>query len=172
MWELGLDPMRLSHVKLLAFDLHALQNPSSWGGPDTFWRKGRPVRNVEMMGVVVSRERKDKFLKFEVDDGTACVPCILWLNHLTSRYYSRVQKPHLDCVAAMALEQDEEVQLGRLVRLQGRVAVYNKQLQLTVKSVLVERNPNAEIHHWMDCIYLAVHCYDLPASIPPKNNAL
>ncbi|XP_057856765.1 CST complex subunit STN1 isoform X6 [Cryptomeria japonica] len=130
MWELGLDPMRLSHVKLLAFDLHALQNPSSWGGPDTFWRKGRPVRNVEMMGVVVSRERKDKFLKFEVDDGTACVPCILWLNHLTSRYYSRVQKPHLDCVAAMALEQDEEVQLGRLVRLQGRVAVYNKQLQV------------------------------------------
>ncbi|XP_059064432.1 uncharacterized protein LOC131052887 [Cryptomeria japonica] len=239
-------------------------------------RKGRPVRKVEMMGVVASRERKDKFLKFQVDDGTVCVLCILWLNHLTARYYSRVQKPQLQCIAVMTLEQAEEVQLSRLVKLQGRVTSYNRQLQvcyfygflklngyfslflkldrlikcqllmlpnlnwfaisiqvrrqnisclvswkndylnslqgkrsknlsrdlgaqqghtrskthirilgraiirkgrilnrqLTVKFLLDEIDPNAEIHHWMDCICLVVRCYDLPASFPPKDNAL
>ncbi|KAH9289721.1 hypothetical protein KI387_033838 [Taxus chinensis] len=129
--------MCLSHVKLMAFDLLSLQQPTSRGGPDNFWRKGRPDRKVEMVGVVVIRERKDRFLKFDVDDGT-------------------VQKPELECFAAMALAQAEETKLGRLV---------------TVKSVLVERDPNAEILHWMDCIRLAVRCYDLPAPLPPKHNA-
>ncbi|GLJ34977.1 hypothetical protein SUGI_0703960 [Cryptomeria japonica] len=150
-----------------------------------------------MMGVVASRERKDKFLKFQVDDGTVCVLCILWLNHLTARYYSRVQKPQLQCIAVMTLEQAEEVQLSRLVKLQGRVTSYNRQLQLTVKFLLDEIDPNAEIHHWMDCICLVVRslkiwrfffgvslltvqlllehrkvrCYYLLAPLPPKHNA-
>ncbi|KAH9289709.1 hypothetical protein KI387_033826, partial [Taxus chinensis] len=154
MWELGLDPMCLSHVKLMAFDLLSLQQPTSRGGPDNFWRKGRPVRKVEIVGVVVIRERKDKFLKFDVDDGTACVPCILWLNHLTTKFYSKVQKPQLECFAAMALAQAEETQLGRLVRVQGRVTVYNRQLQVTVKSVLVSQ---------IVCFLVSIHDGDYTA---------
>lgn len=170
MWEWGLDPMCLSHVKLLSFDLLSLQKPSTTGGSEPFWRKGRPVRNVEMVGVVVSRERKDKFLKFELDDGSGCVPCILWLNHMTNRYYSKTDKLQMESMAAMALKQAEQVQLGKLVRVQGRITIYNQQLQITVSSALVEKDPNAEILHWMECIRLAVRCYDLPGPLPPSHN--
>lgn len=160
--------MLLSHLKLFSSDILSLQKPTRRGGPDTFWRKERPVRNVEIVGVVVSRERKDKFLKFQLDDGTACVPSILWLNHNNTKFYSNVKKPHLECIAAMALAQSEDVQLGKLVRVQGRLTLYNNLLQITVNSVVVEKDPNAEVLHWMDCIRLAVRCYDLPAPLQTK----
>ncbi|GLJ58654.1 hypothetical protein SUGI_1472850 [Cryptomeria japonica] len=75
-------------------------------------RIGKPVRNVEMMVVVVISERRHKFLKFHVDDDTAYV--LLGVHKLRLEFFN-----------AMALEQAEEVQLGRLMRLQGRVIVYN-----------------------------------------------
>ena len=124
-WEWGLDPMCLSHVKLMSFDFMSLQKPITRGGSAPFWRKGRPVRKVEMVGVVVSRERKDKFLKFELDDGSGCVPCILWLNHMTNRFYPKTYKSQMESMATMALKQAEQVQLGSLVRVQGWITIYN-----------------------------------------------
>ena len=120
--------MCLSHVKLLSFDFMSLQKPITRGGSEPFWRKGRPIRKVEMVGVVVSRERKDKFLKFELDDGSGCVPCILWLNHMTNRFYPKTDKSQMDSMATMALKQAEQVQLGSLVEVQGQITIYNQQL--------------------------------------------
>ncbi|XP_073101254.1 CST complex subunit STN1-like [Elaeis guineensis] len=145
-----MDPIQLAHVKLLTSDLLCLtvwpSNP-----PCSTW-KGRPTSRAETVGVVVSRECKDKFLRFLVDDGSGCIPCILWLNH----YYliSHGGSSNLDLMADMILKQSEIVQLGKLVRVRGM-------LQITVRDVVVERDPNAEVLHWLDCIRLAKQCYDL-----------
>jgi hypothetical protein len=34
-----------------------------------------------MLGVVVSTDQKERYIRFTLDDGTACVPCVLWMNH-------------------------------------------------------------------------------------------
>ncbi|XP_010252192.1 PREDICTED: CST complex subunit STN1 [Nelumbo nucifera] len=156
-----MDPTYGTHVKLLAFDFLSLTQKSS-SDPICFYRKGRPVSRAETVGVVVSRERKgDKFLKFLVDDGTGCIPCILWLNHLNSPYFSRCNPSDVRLMADMAAGFAEEIKLGALARVRGRITSYRGALQITVSDVFVERDPNAQISYWLDSIRLAVNCYNV-----------
>lgn len=146
-----MDPILSVHVKLLAVDLLSLTVQSY--GPLTFTHKNRPIARAENLGVVVSRERKDKFLKFLVDDGTGCIPCILWLNH-----HSFAQRSHpidLELKARMALDYAEKIQLGLLVRVRGRITVFMGVIQITVADVVFERDPNMELLHWLDCIRMS-----------------
>ncbi|XP_031496768.1 CST complex subunit STN1 [Nymphaea colorata] len=168
-----MDPLARTFVKLLAFDFLSLRyQPHPHGfcssGP-TFSRKGRSIFRAEAVGVVVERERKEGFLRFLVDDGTGCIPCILWLNHLSpsnrSSYLARRNPSDLELAAKHAADQAEGVQLGRLARVRGRVTHFRGSLQITVSCVTIERDPNAEILHWLDCIRLATQCYDQP---PPR----
>ncbi|KAF8389979.1 hypothetical protein HHK36_024499 [Tetracentron sinense] len=163
-----MDPMYSSHVKLLALDLLSLtQKSSSSSEPACFYRKGRPVSRAETLGVVVSRELKNQFLKFLVDDGTGCIPCILWLNHLNSPYFSRRNPSDVRVMAEMAANHASQIKLGVLARVRGRITAYRGALQITVSDVVVERDPNAQILHWLDCVKLARNCYDVG---PPQRH--
>ncbi|XP_072998053.1 CST complex subunit STN1 [Typha latifolia] len=147
------------HFKLLACDLLSLVNHRTT--PPTFSRNSTPVSCVETLGVVVSRQRREQFLKFLVDDGSGCVPCVLWLNHYSLGRKRWREPSDLDIKAGMALEQAEMVRLGEVVRVRGRVGVYREEMQVTVRDVVVERDPNAEVLFWLECIRLARECYDL-----------
>ncbi|GAB2227360.1 hypothetical protein Droror1_Dr00009179 [Drosera rotundifolia] len=152
-----------THVKLLPFDLLSLTQtriPAS-SDPITFTRNGVPITRVETLGLVVSRDLKpDKFLKFFLDDGTGMTPCILWLNHTTSQYFSRRCLSDVRLIARMATMLSNRVQLGVTVRVRGKVASFRGAIQVTVEDVVVERDPYAEILHWVDCVRLATKCYD------------
>ncbi|KAM0954153.1 putative replication factor A protein [Dioscorea sansibarensis] len=146
-----MDPILSVHVKLLAVDLLSLNVQSH--GPLMFTHKSRPIARAETLGVVVSRECKDKFLKFLVDDGTGCIPCILWLNHQS--FARRSHPVDLELKARMALVYAEKIQLGLLVRVRGRITIYMGVIQITVADVVVERDPNMELLHWLDCIRMS-----------------
>ncbi|RZS14871.1 hypothetical protein BHM03_00046653 [Ensete ventricosum] len=133
------------HVKLLAADLLSLAVHHA-SRPPSFTRKGKPVSRAEAVGVVVSRERKHKYLSFLLDDGSGCIPCILWLNDRSDR------ERDLGVAAEMAREEAAAVQLGKLVRVRGRITAYRGVVQITVGDVVVERDPNAEVLHWLDCV--------------------
>ncbi|KAI0504522.1 hypothetical protein KFK09_015474 [Dendrobium nobile] len=114
------------------------------------------IHRAEFVGVVVSRDRRPKLLRFLIDDGSGCVPCVLWLNHdLLSK--SSAFASGDDLAASAARDHAGKVHLGVLVRVRGRVTVFRGELQITVKDVLVERDPNAEILHWLQCIALNSH---------------
>ncbi|KAK3415836.1 hypothetical protein EUGRSUZ_H01429 [Eucalyptus grandis] len=155
--------LSLVHVKLLAFDLLSLaQSP-----PDTptFSRDGVSLSRAEVLGVVVYREHKPgRFLKFAVDDGTGCVPCILWLNHTTSPYFARQRPQGVRLIADVANSQASLVKLGTVTRVRGRITSYRGAVQITASSVAVERDPNAEVLHWLDCLKLARRVYGRPRS--------
>ncbi|XP_042374937.1 CST complex subunit STN1-like [Zingiber officinale] len=153
------------HVKLLATDFLSLtvHNPPNYA--PTFLRRGMKVWRVETVGVVVSKERTGDYLKFFVDDGTGCIPCIL---DVTDR-------SHLGLAAEVeteiALREAATVELGKLVRVRGMIMLGEEDgLHLKVRDVVVERDPNMEALHWMDCIRLARTCYDRVAR--PKTPAL
>ncbi|KAF9625275.1 hypothetical protein IFM89_020861 [Coptis chinensis] len=162
--------MENSHVKLLAFDFHSLtQKPcSSSSDPFNFFRKGKQVSRIETLGVVVSRDRKgDRFLKFLIDDGTECISCILWLNQLDSPYFSRRNPSDVRIIAQMAKDRATDIQLGVLARVRGRITSYRGALQVTVEDVFIERDANAEILHWLDCVKLARSCYNVSTRPSP-----
>ncbi|KAL9664369.1 hypothetical protein QQ045_019769 [Rhodiola kirilowii] len=152
-----------THVKLLAFDLNSLTQKRSFSHSDPirFLRKGvQQVFRAETLGSVVSRELKyGKFLKFTIDDGTGCVPCILWL---TSGYFSRRRSPSdVQLLANIAAGFAAAVRIGVVVRVRGRITAYRGVVQITVADVVVERDPNSELLHWLDCVRLARKCYDV-----------
>nr|CAD1833809.1 unnamed protein product [Ananas comosus var. bracteatus] len=123
-----MDPVHRVHVKLLACDLLSLVPSSSSSSllrPRPRPRPPLPISRAETLGVVVLRERRPLLLSFLVDDGSGCVPCVLWLNHLHRRHFSASTSaaPPLDVVLAAeaAAERADAVRLGALVRVRGRV---------------------------------------------------
>lgn len=159
-----MESLHLVHIKILAADLLSLTvQPTS---PPSFLRCGRTVARAEIVGVVVSRDRRDKFLRFLVDDGTGCVPCVLWLNHqyLNPNNHSGIS--NTDPTAEMALKMSEEVRLGTLLRVRGRIVMYRGAIQIAVRDVVMEKDPNVEVLHWLQCVHLAKECYDSPPAQP------
>ncbi|KAK6244980.1 hypothetical protein QUC31_011389 [Theobroma cacao] len=147
-----------THVKLLGFDLLSL-TPSP-NNSFTFYLKGNPISRAEIVGVITSRDQKpNKFLKFTLDDGTANVTCVLWLNHLTSPYFSSRQPTTVRVISEAAKRFASDVQVGKVARVRGRITSYRGKLQVTVSDVVIERDPNAEILHWLDCLSLARRRY-------------
>ncbi|KAG6557908.1 hypothetical protein Mapa_000086 [Marchantia paleacea] len=100
--------------------------------------------------------------EFAVDDGTGCVPCILWTNHYKSTYFAHWKESDLELQAGIADTQAKTVKLGCLLRVMGRLSGFRSQIQITVLSTLEEKDPNAEVFHWLQCMKLALSCYDLP----------
>ncbi|CAL5436948.1 unnamed protein product [Camellia sinensis] len=162
-----MDALYNTHVKLLAFDFLSLTPSSS--DPTSFSRKPSPLffSRAETLGVVTTRELKpNRFLKFTIDDGTGCIPCILWLNHLTSPYFSRRSPPDVRLIASVAARFASQIQLGVVARVRGKITAYRGSVQITVSDIVVERDPNVEILHWLDCVKLARKCYDVVKQNP------
>lgn len=157
-----MDALYNTHVKLLAFDFLSLSpNPSCPTDPSSFCRKGTPLSRAESVGVIVTRELKPgKFLRFIIDDGTGCIPCVLWLNQLTSPYFSKRNPSGVRLIAQLASKFAAQIQLGVVVRVRGKITGYRGMVQITVSDVVLERDPNAQVLHWLDCIRLARKCYD------------
>ncbi|KAF7809597.1 CST complex subunit STN1 [Senna tora] len=157
-----------THVKLLAFDLLSLSlSQTSSSSSSSFSRRGISLSSAEALGIITSRDHKPyKFLRFTLDDGTGCVNCVLWLNHLSSPHVTRHHTP-LDAslIAASAARFADLVHLGKLARVRGKISYFRGAVQITVSDVVIERDPNAEILHWLECINLARKCYNaLPAT--------
>ena len=53
------------------------------------------------------------------------------------------------------------VRVGVVARVRGRIGWYKGKVQITVSDVVVERDPNAELLHWLDCMNLARKCYNV-----------
>uniref|UniRef100_A0A452XB19 CST complex subunit STN1 n=2 Tax=Aegilops tauschii subsp. strangulata TaxID=200361 RepID=A0A452XB19_AEGTS len=155
--RLNMDTLHLVHVKLLASDLLTLTPRHT--SPASFVRCGRTVARAEVVGVVVSRDRREKFLRFLVDDGTGCVPCVLWLNH---QYLNANSSSDSDPTGEMASKMSEVVRLGTLLRVRGRIVMYHGTIQIAARDVVLEEDPNVEVLHWLQCVHMAKECYDLP----------
>jgi len=164
--EWGLDPMCFAHVRLLAFDLLSLRPVPNLQG--SYARKGRPVRKVEIMGIVVTVDQKERYTRFTLDDGTGCVSCILWTNHSSFAATSAAKGLELQVWQELATGTARQVKLGEVLRVQGRLSNYANQIQLTVLSLQTEQDPNAEALHWAECMQLARCCYDLEAPSQKK----
>ncbi|KAD4584467.1 hypothetical protein E3N88_22068 [Mikania micrantha] len=122
-----------TYVKLLAFDFLSLK-PSSSSNPITVRRRGTLLSRAETLGIITSRDHKpDRFLRFTVDDGTGCIPCVLWLNQLTSPYFSRRSPPTVRSIAEPIYSQKNEAEAeppsigvansSRKIRQRGRIDV-------------------------------------------------
>ena len=132
--EWGLDPLfwscaRLANVEVLSL----LEHPTQ---PGCYLLHDRPVLRAHVQGDIVSVRERQKNVTFGVDDGSAVLACVLWLN-----------------------EDDADVkldslQLGQLVSVRGKITVFRDERQLTVTSWHVETDAHAQCMHWLTVMKL------------------
>lgn len=142
-------PMFISHVLALKpWPGATAQGGYAWraagealagsGGAAATWR---PVSAVEVLGVVVDcRNNKGRFLTFAIDDGSGCMPCILWLTRVSG------------CVQPVQAHVGSKVAVGVVARVCGHVTEFRGARQLSVDFLQVETDPDAEAEHWLRCI--------------------
>ncbi|CAA6656613.1 unnamed protein product [Spirodela intermedia] len=165
-----MGPTEDAHVKLLARELLGLAGRSA----SFCMAGGRAVSRAEAVGVVVAWERREKLIRFLLDDGTGCIPCVLWLNHrlLAGRPPGATAAPRQSLATWRAAPgHASRAQMGALVRVRGRLTAFRGTLQLTVGGVVAERDPNAEALHWLQCLRLARRCHGRPTPPYPINRS-
>ncbi|XP_042432968.1 CST complex subunit STN1-like [Zingiber officinale] len=167
----ALPPLYASPQTILRFEprvksyrLHNSPHSSSV----TFSRKGMHVARAETVGVVVILDRGDDYITFQPARkacesarfvcGPKCIPCFLSLLH------QREHGWYLGMAVEIARMEASVVELGKLVRIRGRITLYQGSIQLKVRNVLVENDPNMEILHSLDCIRLTKEVYDKRSS--------
>lgn len=95
---------------------------------------------------------------FLVDDGTGVISCVRWHEKTSSaESISRIDRKKKS-----RLIQDDHrlIQFGDLVTIEGRLSIYRDERQVTISKIFLERDPNAEIHHWIRTIDLRTHIYN------------
>lgn len=121
-----------------------------------------PISRAEIVGYITSRDFKpNKFVWFTIDNGTGTIPCILWLNQINSPYYSNRNQNDIQQFAEIATSLASLVQIGIVARVRGKISKFRTILQINVTDVAVERDPNSEILHWLQCLKLAQKCYHI-----------
>ncbi|KAJ3670813.1 hypothetical protein LUZ60_008239 [Juncus effusus] len=143
----------ISHAKLLASDLLSLTMHPTSPPSFSFPRSNYPISHVEALGIIVATKSNPAHLLFLIDDGTGCVPCVLWLN-------PRSPPDPADPAPEVVRQQAELVKMGELVRVRGKVGVFRGEVQIVLRDLVVETDPNMETLHWLDCVRLLKDCYD------------
>ena len=72
----GSDPLLAASVPLLACTLRALQPLPDL--PGSLLLRGHPLRRASALGVLVQLTVRERWARLALDDGTGCVPCVLW----------------------------------------------------------------------------------------------
>lgn len=61
----------------------------------------------------------------------------------------------------MATRFETEIKLGVVARVRGKISSYRGDMQITVTDVVIERDPNVEVLHWLECMRLARKVYNV-----------
>lgn len=134
----GLDPLFGTYVKLFVSDLTLAGQFT--GLPASTKICGKSVVLAQLLGIAVTVERKEKFLRFQIDDGSGTIWCVHWFE------------------TAGALDWDERI-LGQTVNVYGRVSMYQGERQLNVQNSHLESDPHAELMHWLQVIHISNECF-------------
>jgi len=137
----GLDALFWSHMKLFVKQIQYLQEVPDHKGVYSYANK-HPVTRVEIVGYIVSIDVKEKLTTYGVDDGSGMIPCCRW----------RQSDESVD-------NGQEQLNLGQLVTVQGKISVFREQRQLTVDLIYAESDPNTETLLWLETVNLGKTVY-------------
>ncbi|KAI9332454.1 hypothetical protein DFJ73DRAFT_61858 [Zopfochytrium polystomum] len=144
---LGLDFTYNVAVKLTVADVYALTHHPEV--PDIYLFRNRPVRKVEICGIVIGKDERENNIIYSVDDGTGVASCVYWFPADVRQRTIRKTVP-----------------LGSLLLVNGRVSEFRGQTQITVNTIATPGDPNAEILWWLDVIDLHKNVYSKTMLVP------
>ncbi|XP_062436205.1 CST complex subunit STN1 isoform X2 [Rhea pennata] len=141
-----------------------------------FFYNGRPIRQVDVVGIVVQTKERDAFYNYGVDDSTGVINCVCWKNPMgAERYLSACPGTHSSVNVHEQLKKLQEtviqktkLEIGDVVRIRGHIRTYRQQREIQASSFYKVDDPvcDVQISRMLElpCLYREV--YDKPFQGP------
>ncbi|CAE1243515.1 STN1 [Acanthosepion pharaonis] len=113
--------------------------------PGAFAYKNHPIFKVDILGVVVKVDKKEKLDQYGVDDGTGVILCCIWKESKYFRPATEISKPnnylpdlisYLPSSLVCKVQQIKEAMqmdfmLGDLIHIRGKITTFRQIRQIT-----------------------------------------
>ncbi|XP_059149045.1 CST complex subunit STN1-like [Physella acuta] len=175
---IGLDPLFKVCYKLRVTDILQLQKARIIRNDipettDLMCLNGHIIQKVEIMGIIVRVDKRERFISYGVDDGTGVISCTVWKNSNNEQVISMASLPRSlqEKFAAITSHYQSSVHegysLGDLVQIQGRVRVHRDMNEISALDHRKIENPNVELERILD-LPKFYKLYKQPVILPTK----
>uniref|UniRef100_A0A8D0EMS4 CST complex subunit STN1 n=1 Tax=Strix occidentalis caurina TaxID=311401 RepID=A0A8D0EMS4_STROC len=166
----GMDPIFSAFARLYIKDIKEMRESKQV--PGVFFYNGRPVRQVDVVGIVVQMKERDAFYNYGVDDSTGVINCVCWKNPLVAEtsLSGRPSTPNSLAVLEQMKKLQEMViqkiklEIGDVVRVRGHIRTYRQQREIQASCFYKVDDPvcDVQISRMLElpCLYREV--YDKP----------
>ncbi|KAM6106092.1 CST complex subunit STN1 [Pterocles gutturalis] len=175
----GMDPVFSAFAKLYIKDIKEMRESKQV--PGIFFYNGRPVRQVDVVGIVVQMKEQDAFCNYGVDDSTGVINCVCWKNPMvaeTSLSGCPSTPSSLTVFEQMKklqeiVRQKTKLEIGDVVRVRGPVRTYRQQREIQALWFCKVDDPvyDVQISRMLElpCLYREV--YDKPFQGPEEGQS-
>ncbi|NXC95517.1 STN1 protein, partial [Certhia familiaris] len=172
----GIDPVFSAFAKLYIKDITEMRESKQV--PGIFFYNGHPVRQVDVVGIVVQTKERDAFYNCGVDDSTGVINCVCWKNPMVSE---TPLSGHLSTPSSLSVfeqmkklqktvSQKTKLEIGDVVRVRGHIRTYRQQREIQASCFYKVDDPvcDVQISRMLElpCLYREV--YDKPCKGPEE----
>ncbi|NXD09775.1 STN1 protein, partial [Nothocercus nigrocapillus] len=173
----GLDPVFSAFARLYIKDIKQMRESKQV--PGIFFYNGHPIRQVDVVGIVVQTKERNAFYNYGVDDSTGVINCVCWKNPMgverplsgnLSNVYTASSLNVLEQRKKLQemISQKTKLEIGDVVRVRGHIRTYRQQREIQASSFYKVDDPvcDVQISRMLElpCLYREV--YDKPFQGP------
>ncbi|NXB22352.1 STN1 protein, partial [Rhagologus leucostigma] len=166
----GIDPVFSAFARLYIKDITEMRESKQV--PGIFFYNGHPVRQVDVVGIVVQTKERDAFYNYGVDDSTGVINCVCWKNPMVAEtpLSGHPSTPSSLTVFEQmkklqeTVSQKTKLEIGDVVRVRGHIRTYRQQREIQASCFYKVDDPvcDVQISRMLElpCLYREV--YDKP----------
>ncbi|NWT54235.1 STN1 protein, partial [Erythrocercus mccallii] len=175
----GIDPVFSAFARLYIKDITEMRESKQV--PGIFFYNGHPVRQVDVVGIVVQTKERDAFYNCGVDDSTGVINCVCWKNPMVAET-SLSGHPSTPSILSVleqmkklqeTVSQKTKLQIGDVVRVRGCIRTYRQQREIQASCFYKVEDPvcDVQISRMLElpCLYREV--YDKPFKGPEETQS-
>ncbi|NXO32990.1 STN1 protein, partial [Locustella ochotensis] len=172
----GIDPVFSAFARLYIKDITEMRESKQV--PGIFFYNGHPIRQVDVVGIVVQKKERDAFYNCGVDDSTGVINCVFWKNPMVAE---TPLSGHPSTPSSLSvfeqmkklqetISQKTKLEIGDVVRVRGHIRTYRQQREIQASCFYKVDDPvcDVQISRMLElpCLYREV--YDKPFKGPEK----
>ncbi|XP_009875972.1 PREDICTED: CST complex subunit STN1 [Apaloderma vittatum] len=175
----GMDPVFSAFARLYIKDIKEMRESKQV--PGIFFYNGHPVRQVDVVGIVILKKERDAFYSYGVDDSTGVINCICWKNPMIAETsLSGLPSTHSSLAVLEQMKKLQEVvsqktklEIGDVVRVRGHIRTYRQEREIQASCFYKVDDPvcDVQISRMLElpCLYREV--YDKPFQSPQEGQS-
>ncbi|NXB62824.1 STN1 protein, partial [Struthidea cinerea] len=172
----GIDPVFSAFARLYIKDITEMRESKQV--PGIFFYNGHPVRQVDVVGIVVQTKEREAFYNYGVDDSTGVINCVCWKNPMVAE---TPLSGHPSTPSSLTVfeqmkklqgivSQKTKLEIGDVVRVRGHIRTYRQQREIQASCFYKVDDPvcDVQISRMLElpCLYREV--YDKPFKGPEE----